>query len=501
MLLTSLSLAWLLGILSAARISPSPITLIYCVVPLAILAVPRLRRFALRLSLIALLFFCGATYAHDSGPQADGCQLSLYNGREVALRAVISSDPEVRDANIRIRLSAEDVEMDGVCCEVAGDLIIYVPCYPEYAYGDFLELKGELTAPAAFDGFDYAGYLADRNVYSLMYYPEAIRLSSGNGNRFLSGVYQARRNLAASLARTLPEPQAALTQGILLGMRANIPDDVTDSFTRSGTMHLLAISGLNLTLIAGLLVSLLIRLLGRRHYLYVWLAAGIIWLYVLLCGASPSVVRAAIMATIFLAAELAGRQKRGGPALFLAAAVMVGFNPKVVRDVSFQLSFLSMCGLIYVYPLLHEGAKNLPARISQAFIRPYISYILDNLTISLSAMAALWPFLMNQFGAISIAGPAATVLAAFALPPIILLGFATAATAPVLPALAFVFGAGCWLLSSYIITIAGVFSFLPVVEISSLDSLVMPAYYTILAVIIWRLSILKRRKLAAELIS
>jgi competence protein ComEC len=373
-----------------------------------------------------------------------------------------------------------------------------LPRYPEFEYGDTLQIRGELAAPVEFDGFDYAGYLSRQNVYSVMYYPEAECLSKGNGNALLSLISDLRNQLEDSLSRTLPEPQASLAQGILLGLRANIPSDISGDFTRSGMMHLLAISGLNLTLISGLLISLLIRLLGRRHYIYVWVAGGAIWFYVLLCGASPSVVRAGAMATVFLAAELAGRQKNGGPALFFAGAVMALFNPGVLRDVSFQLSFLAMFGLIYICPFLRRLVKRLTEHIPEQMFRHGLLYVIDNLLVSLGAMLAILPVLAVNFGSLSLAGPVATVLASPLLPLIIVFSLAVAAAGLVLPSLALAVGSILWLFTTCLSLIAGIFSYFPVLDVERFNILIVPVYYVLMMIALWWLMLLKRRRLVEE---
>ena len=152
----------------------------------------------------------------------------------------------------------------------------------------------------------------------------------------------------------LPEPQASLAQGIVLGIRGNIPQSLNNDFARSGTAHLLAISGINLGIMAGILLSIGIWLFGRRHYLYVWLALGIVWFYAAITGMNPPVVRGAIMASLFLVAELLGRQRSAIVALTLAAAVMVGVSPYILGDASFQLSFLAMAGLIFLSPVFRN---------------------------------------------------------------------------------------------------------------------------------------------------
>jgi len=147
----------------------------------------------------------------------------------------------------------------------------------------------------------------------------------------------------------------------VLGIRGNIPSEVQDAFSQTGTAHLLAISGLHLGIVAGLMLAIGIRLFGRRYYFYVWLALITIWLYALLSGMHPPVIRGAIMASIFLTAELLGRQRSAFTALAFAAAVMVVMNPQILFMASFQMSFLAMAGIIAIFPRLQSWSNNILA--------------------------------------------------------------------------------------------------------------------------------------------
>jgi hypothetical protein len=167
LLLSLLAVAWLLGILLGARLELPAWSLVAALLPLPLLLLPRLRRAALMLSLCLLALLGGALYY---GATDNPSPLAQYNGSEVVLRAVVSGDPEARDQNTKIRLSARQILVGGEWRETTGDFIIYTPRYPAYEYGELLELSGELQTPAAFDGFDYPGYLARQNVYSVMFY-------------------------------------------------------------------------------------------------------------------------------------------------------------------------------------------------------------------------------------------------------------------------------------------------------------------------------------------
>ena len=109
-----------------------------------------------------------------------------------------------------------------------------------------------------------------------MLYPKIEILESGKGFKPLEWVYSVRNHLSQTLTELLPEPQASLAQGIILGKRGTIPSSLKDDFSRTGTAHLLAISGLHLSIVAGILLSVGIWLFGRRRYVYIWLALGVI---------------------------------------------------------------------------------------------------------------------------------------------------------------------------------------------------------------------------------
>ena len=202
--------------------------------------------------------------------------------------------------------------------------------------------------------FDYREYLARQGITALMRRPEATLLDEGLGNPFLSAVYRLRSSLSRSLNRTLAEPQASLAQALLLGKRGDIPQDVTQDFRDTGTSHLLAISSLHVGVVLALILPLSAALLGRRRNLYLLTPLGILWLYALLSGLSASVERAVIMASVYLLALALGRQRNALPPLALAAALMVAMEPNALYDISFQLSFAAVAGIILLGPPLQR---------------------------------------------------------------------------------------------------------------------------------------------------
>jgi len=471
--------------------------------PMPLLLVKRYRKTVLLACLCLLTLSGGALTYQTTLITDDSTQVRSYNdsGR-VVLRGVVSVDPDVRDKTTRLKLSVQSINPDGVWRKTSGMVMLYVPRYPEHAYGDLLEVTGVLATPTNFtDDFDYQGYLAKQSVYSTMLYPEIHTVGTGYGIKPLQWIYSLRHALAGVMAKTLPEPQASLAQGIVLGLRGNIPDNVNDDFARSGTTHVLAISGANLTILAGLLMLVLGRIIGKRYRVYIWLTLVIIWFYTMLAGASPPVVRAAIMATLFLFSELLGRQKNAGPALAFAAAIMVAANPLALWDVSFQLSVLAMSGIIFLYPVLYGAVAKWTEKTRGRTVIPdsAVDFIAEGSCMTLAASLTVWPASAAYFGTISLASPVATLLSMPVLGPIMVIGLLGALAGLIWLPAAQVIAWAVWMLTSYMLLVARVFANVPTIDTSGPRALIVIAYYAVLAVgVIW-FTRSRRKRFMAEM--
>jgi competence protein ComEC len=414
------------GILAGARFS-LPLALIFIgLIPIPLLFFLRqYRKVIILVSFGLLIFFSASFYSHSSLHSVNESNLRFYNDQGVVeIKGIVAGDPEVRDKNTRLRLRASEIKLAKGWQEVSGTALLFLPRYPTYRYGDVLRVIGELETPSQFNDFDYKGYLAHQGIYSIMFYPKIELVERGKGFKLLEWIYSLRNHLAQILSKVLPEPQASLAQGIVLGIRGNLPPSLKSDLIRTGTAHLLAISGLHLSIIGGTLLSIGIWLFGRRYYLYIWLALGTIWLYALITGLHPPVVRGAIMASLFLTAELLGRQRSAITALTFAAAVMVGISPYLVGDAAFQLSFLAMAGLIFLFPAFRTlGRKVVKTTLGEEGTAASIANMAtDSFSATLGAIIAVWPVVAYYFGIVSLIGPLATFLLLPALPGIIITG-------------------------------------------------------------------------------
>lgn len=359
-----LSLAFLLGIWLAQAVSlPVSVWLFLAGTTLALGLLWRFLTRSLELTSLAqdilfatvflVLFFLGAARYQAALPQFDAFDLAWYNDRgyDVLVTGWVIEPPDRRDdyANLRLRATGIDAG-DGTDLPVDGLFLARVDPNEEFHYGEIVRLRGRLKTPAENEEFSYRDYLARQGVYSIMTSAEATHLPGKKGSALANGLYALKDYALATIYRIVPDPEASLLAGILLGVDSGLPKDLQQAFKDTGTAHIIAISGFNISIIAALFLSLFGRVFGKRRGA-VFAAAGIAF-YTLLVGADAAVVRAALMGLAALLARHFGRRQDGLVTLFFAAAAMNFINPHYVQDVGFQLSFFATLGLIlYAQPL------------------------------------------------------------------------------------------------------------------------------------------------------
>jgi competence protein ComEC len=313
----------------------------------------RNRRLQRWLFVIFLTICLGAGRAQAAQPVFDEDHVSRFNNftRPVRLTGVIIGPPDVRDSYVGLRVRTESIQVGlEEARPVHGIVLVQAERYLEWAYGDQVRATGYLRTPPDEESFSYRDYLARQGTFSLMRSRATERLRTGRANPIFQGLYELRRNLQGTVYDLFPEPEASLLSGILLGIESGISPEVRDAFNATGTTHIIAISGFNITIIAGLFLTFFGRTFGSRKGM---LTAGVgILVYTLLVGADPAVVRAAIMGGLSLLALRLGRRTHGLASLGAAAVVMTAVQPATLYDVGFQLSFAATLGLIlYADPL------------------------------------------------------------------------------------------------------------------------------------------------------
>lgn len=419
MTLRDYAIAWLLGVIAAALGLGDDwlVALLAGLILGAGFILSRQPRYAVAGALLAAVFLAGFAVYLWSRPSGAITGIALANDREaVSIRGTLIEEPEQRDTSQRLHLRVEAVQDKGGAWQrTSGGVQVTTRLFPRFRYGDVLELRGKLQTPPSFDGFDYREYLARQGIQSLSSFPTLRRVGSGGGSDIVRVLTGVRRSMGVSLERSLPEPESALARGILLGERASIPKDLTDDFNAAGISHIVAISGYNVMLVAGFALATLSWVIGRRPATVG--AMGVVVLFALFVGATPSVLRAAVMAQVLLGASLAGRPNSAGGAVFLAGAVLTAWQPSIIKDVLFQLSFAATVGIVLLAKPLEQRLRALLPGATAALAEPA--------GVTIAASLAAQPIIAINFGRLSLVALPANLLALSSFPLIMLGSFVT----------------------------------------------------------------------------
>ena len=277
-----------------------------------------------------------------------------------------------------------------------------MPAYPRLIVGDTVSWSGRVEA---LTDSSYDRFLAAQGIAASC---QATDLALVRHDDSPAGRLEAlRQSSGDALERVLPEPEGGLGAAILIGLRDRVDRDLAAAFTTAGVSHIVAISGWNIAIVAATVAALLRGHFSRRRRAIVTILA--IVAYTVFAGASPSVVRAAVMAGVALAAVESGRGSRVTVGLAWAVAIMVVAEPATIVDVGFQLSAAATAGLVaWATPLtcwLAARAPRLPGALR------------ESLGVSLSAQAATLPIALLTFGRLAVIAPAANLVAVQLVPP------------------------------------------------------------------------------------
>ena len=356
-----------------------------------------------------------------------------------------------------------------------------LPAFPGVRAGDTTEVRGRLRPPPDDDG-----------------YGEYLRRTGAAGSLDATGVtvvappagitlQPLRDGAGDTLRRSLPEPEAGLAAGILVGLRERVDRSLAADFATAGASHVVAISGWNIAIVAGLVGA---ALRGRPRRLVALGVGGTILAYVLAAGASPSVVRAAVMAGVVLLARESGRAGRAPAALALAAFTMLLVEPAMIGDAGFRLSVAATAGLLaWATPLGRWIGGLAGGRVP--------GWLAEGLGISLAAQAATLPDVLVTFGRLSLVAPAVNLAVVPLVPAAMAAGvLAMAGGALAMAGLpAFVgtmLGLPAWLLLHVIVAVVRLAAGLPLAAVAIPPDAALPAALLAGALVLSAPSLIRR---------
>jgi len=345
--------------------------------------------------------------------------------------------------------------------DAADTLLVSTDRHSAIAYGDVVTVYGVLSEPQSFTTelgrtFDYPGYLKAKGVEYTVSFAEIQHRESGQGNTIVMALLTLKHAFMNRLEQVIPEPQVGLGEGLLLGVKQALGEDIESDFRRTGIIHIVVLSGYNVMLVVTFFLLIFSFFLSPKQRV----VAGVIAIasFALLVGLSATVVRASIMASLLLFAQGFGRQYDVMRALLFAGAVMLLLNPYLlIYDIGFQLSFMATLGLLLITPHFEStvvtGLRKLRAT--------------DFFFATLATQIAVLPLLLYHIGEVSIVAIVVNVLVLPVVPIAMLLTFITGMVAFISLQLALVVGFFAHASLLYILLVAQWFALLPFAAVLS----------------------------------
>ncbi len=333
-------------------------------------------------------------------------------GGKVTLSGEIVDQPDITENNQKLTV---------LVAPSTTKILVTVPFGEEFKYGDEINFKGILQKPENFitdqgKEFDYINYLRKDGIYYVMNYVTAEIVSRDNGNFVKSILFSFKKKFLRNIDLNIANPENLLMGGLILGEKAAFSSELRNNFINTGTIHIVALSGYNVTIVAEWFMKFLS--FSKIFSLSASIGAGIflVWLFILMTGFGSTAIRAGIMATLTLFARATGRNYDVARALVLAGVFMILINPFVlVFDVSFQLSFLATIAVIFLTP-----------RIEKYFLWVPKNFALREIaSVTFSAYVFVTPFILYKMGNLSLVALPANFLILPFIPFTMLLGFLT----------------------------------------------------------------------------
>lgn len=343
--------------------------------------------------------------------------ISLPYNQEVVLEGVVIDYPDIREDKVKYTIKLTNINFkDNIIVTNYPKILIDYDKYPNYEYGDKLKIRGLLEKPQNWDSFDYEKYLLRYQIFGIVkqnrfkdYQTEISLIGQEDPNVFYKFIFDIKSNFESAINRLLSEPYSGLLNGILVGSKKSINNDLLQTLILVGISHMVVVSGYHATVLTKIFERLTIHWNKKVAFI-----VGSIFLFalVIFSGITASVIRAVIMAWLFLLARILGRKGNITKLFVFTCFLMIIQNPLIIiYDFGFQLSALSVLGLIYITPYFEKVFKRFGELI--------------NITLSatLGAQIMTLPLLVYEFGRLSIISPVINILVVPLTPFIMAFGF------------------------------------------------------------------------------
>jgi competence protein ComEC len=396
----------------------------------------RLRKNTIGVLLFVLLLLTGIIRVSIAYWQPVGSIQPYLDGPPVTLKATLFKDPEFQTDRTRYWLSIDSLYSTRKFIPVRGRVLLTrYNCSEPFEYGDEIILSGELLKPPGCrnpGGFDYRAYLLSRKIIGILTLSPGsgmIRTGNRKGHFIYRIIYPVRRQINRTIETIHTNETESILKALILGDRGDISEETLELFSNLGIIHVLAVSGLHVGFVLLLLNTLfgLMRLPGNwKSWLNIF---GLIF-FALLTEAKPPVVRATIMAVVYLMGKCLGRQSNPLNSLGVAGILLLMINPLMLFDAGFQLSFSAVFSILYLYPRINSWhmVRQINSRLDH---HHPVRAIWTLFLVSVSAQLGTLPVVLTVFNRISLLGVISNLFAVPLIGMIVAYAFTSILISPV----------------------------------------------------------------------
>ncbi len=391
------------------------------------------------------------------------------DGQKIRYETTIFSEPQ----------SNSTIQKIDVNLPTGENVYITLPRFPEYNYGDRIIISGPIRILPRHGGGQ--SYGASTRIFSLLFNKQQYIFSQNfpkieyvktDKDLILAVITFIRQRVLGVFNNALPPDLASLLLGIVFGIKAPMSNSFFNSLKLSGVLHIIAASGMNVTMVGGFLSSFFI-IFFKRQTAVILSIFGIIF-YAFLAGFSASIVRASIMGILVFSSQILGRQSFASYGLFVTAFIMLFISPNLIFDIGFQLSFTATAGLLYIRPLFDfKNLKKIP--------------LSEDVLITLSAQIATLPILLATFGTYSMWSVVVNGLVLWTVPILMVFGGLGAVFGLVIEPIGKIF---LYLCLPFLLYFGQIVSFFSKGALFSLETLpfsfVLGYYFLLLSAILYR---------------
>ena len=480
MRLIAFTSAWAVGI-SVSRVLPAMLpSLWFAAFAVSLCSWLVLRRRVAWWIFASLIAFFAGGFRQSLAPTSS--EIAAYNGQSATITGLVVTEPRLRGDRIQFRLASEEIFVNSELSSTSGLVLVEADAGAEVQYGDRIRATGMLAHPATWDTFSYADYLGRQGVFSIMQNAGLEVVDSGHGSQLIAALLRLRTIVQRSIASVIPEPQSGLLTGILLGNEDGISPELKDEFSRVGASHVVAISGFNMVIVSGIVIRVLSSLFRRNKTVVTLNALSVIAVYSLFVGASPGILRAALMSGLLVVGSQLNRKTFVPTSLAFATLMLSLGDPNVLLDIGFQLSFLAVLGLsLFADPLSARFRRLLENLLPARAASVLHSFLNEPLVVSIAAQITTLPLIILYFGRLSLVAVPVNLLIVPVQAAVLLLGMTASVVYAFIPVIGtFIYWADL-VFVSWTTAVVRAFANLEFAEIMvDLDGRLIQAFYILL---------------------